>query len=68
MRALTIFVLKLGQIHFLLNVSATGMLGMPSTSQYDHEFCTSSPVITDPFHVNFNDSIVQHNTLGGRAT
>lgn len=67
MRALTIFVLKLGQIHFLLTLSATCVLGMPSTSQYDHGFQTSSPVITDPFNVNFNDFIVQHNKLGGRA-
>lgn len=42
-------------------------LSMPSTSQYDHGFRTSSPVITDPFNVNFNDSIVQHSKLGGRA-
>lgn len=39
------------------------VLGMPGTSQYNHGFWTSPPVWTDPFNVNFNDSIVQHNKL-----
>ena len=40
------------------------VLGMLSTSQYNHQFLTSSLVITYSFNVNFNNSIAKHNHLG----
>lgn len=66
-RTLTIFVLKLGKIHILLHLLPTFMLKIcfrcASTSQYNHGFLTSSSGITDPFNVNFNTSVAQHNYL-----
>lgn len=36
---------------------------MLSTSQYNRGFLTSSPVTTDPFNVNFDNTVAQHNHL-----
>lgn len=65
-RTLTIFALKLGKIHFILHLLATFTLKICFRYARHKPIkpWISDLIFRNPFYVNFNDSVAQHNYLG----